>query len=228
MKKLITLFAVLGMVLALAPAAQADLPAWTDSIVGGYRIAFITAGTYVADQTDITTYDGYVEAEAQAAGSLVSDITGWKVIGATVGVTARSHTDTVGSGGANDVPIYDVNGNMIALGNEKFWGTTWAGWMLSNADSLLATLTKKPDGTNQGADRVFTGIYADGSPVLGSELGQLTVVDGDPRQVDLQWAQRGTSPHVVDNDYNGGLVLYALSPVLGVPTAPAGTVIMFK
>ena len=56
MKKMITLLAVLGMVLALAPTAQAGaLLAWTDGIVGGYRIMFVTTATYTAELTEMAT-----------------------------------------------------------------------------------------------------------------------------------------------------------------------------
>ena len=65
MKKLTTLFAVLGVVLALGPAAQAaPMVGPTDGYTGPYRIIFCTVTKYTAVETDITVYNARIEAAA--------------------------------------------------------------------------------------------------------------------------------------------------------------------
>jgi hypothetical protein len=220
MKKLITLFAIAGMVLALAPAAQAEFPE-----TGQYRIIFNTIGTYQAIPTAITTYAGYVEAEAQAAGSLVIGITGWKVIGSTVAVNARVNTDTVGSGGGNDVPIYNVNGVRVADGNAKLWATTEAGYLESNAESLLAQI-KHVNGNDPGyGNRTWSGTNPDGTTLTGSELGAATAGTADNRQVDWQWVTWWGADNGHPDANTDLRLLYGMSPVLGGPAGTAGTLI---
>jgi hypothetical protein len=217
-KKYVTglVIAVAGLVLALAPTAQADITL-QDGHTGPYRIAFNTTGHYTAISSTITEYDALVEAEAAGTSGDtidISDITGWKVIGSTVGMNARVNTDTVGSGGSNDVPIYNVNGVRIADGNATFWGTTAAD--PTNADSHLAHIDHV-NGTSQSfANRTWTGTLADGSTNTGNELGAATVGQADNRRLDWQWvAWWGTgNPNPNTHPY----LLYGLSPVInGVP-----------
>jgi len=132
-EKLITLFAIAGLVLALAPTAQADV-VLNDGHTDPYRIAFATdrfALTYVATSTDIATYNTAVNAAAAAsvggypAGPYAADIsdivTTWKCIGSTTTIDAKDNTDTATTGGATDVPIYNINGDRIADNNADFW-----------------------------------------------------------------------------------------------------------
>ncbi|MBT3296870.1 MAG: hypothetical protein HN383_16495 [Verrucomicrobia bacterium] len=237
MKKMIKLFAVLGMVLALAPAANAQ----TTSVVpfgyaGDYRIIFTTSGTYDAVPTDIATYNGRVQTAAAAtSGNAIdlSGVSGWKMIGSTAAMNAKANTGTLlsGDGGysaANDVPIYNVNGVRVADDNAALWGTSHAPYINyppywePQPDSLLAPILRIDGGVN-GA-RIWTGTAADGSSHVGNELGTpgagnvVSQGRGNGRY-DAAWISEGPNgnPNPSANPYNH----HALSPVL---TAVAPTV----
>jgi hypothetical protein len=128
MKKLITLFAVLGMVLALAPAAQAapvTNPASFNPVpLGNYRLMFVTTATTTGSSTDLA---GVYNPIAQTAGNDVLLGHTWTALVGSSTVSARTNTGAyvVGDGGlysaAIDVPIYTTNGTRIADNNAALW-----------------------------------------------------------------------------------------------------------
>jgi hypothetical protein len=172
--KTISILAIAGLVLALAPAAQAALLDWTSSVVGPYRIAFTADGTsYGASSSDITSYNTLVAAEAAG-----TDLNGlgatWNVIGSTQNVNARKNTGTYtlaldGAGlyvAADDVPIYTAAGVLIATGNSDLW------------DGSIAVAIAHIDGTpiipataGNGWDyhRVYTGTTSNGSSMTSGD-----------------------------------------------------------
>ena len=161
MKKTIVLLvvAVAGLVLALAPAAQAGLLDWTSSIDGGYRIAFVTETMSIATSTDITTYNTTVADDA--AGSTLLDALGatWNCIGSTETVSAKVNTGTtLTDGGATDVPIYTPAGVLLATGNADLW------------DGTILALMARRDGTAiDYIYRAFTGSDNDGTPATSGD-----------------------------------------------------------
>ena len=241
MKRMITLLAVLGMVLALAPAAQAAPVVPMDGYPGAYRIIFCTIGGYDAVSTDIAVYNGRVEAVAAAtAGQTydVSDITGWKMIGSTVGMNARVNTGTTltnGLAASGDVPIYNMLGVRVADDNAKLWNTTFGAYDDSNSGPGFYTFPTPDDhlafilhvnGNNPGyGNRTWTGTYAGGASNTGNELGAATVAQADNRQVDAGWVAEG--PGGNPSTQTGTYLHYGLSPVLRIPP-PAGTVFITK
>jgi hypothetical protein len=124
MKKLITLFAIAGMVLALAPAAQAALvsdpggiTAPAGLIVGDqYQLVFVSSTVRDASSSDIADYHAHVQSAADAAS-----------IGTGVGVTwkamASIDSPQVHCGNVVSVtePVYLVNGTKVA---DVFWSQT--------------------------------------------------------------------------------------------------------
>jgi hypothetical protein len=235
-KKYVTglVIAVAGLVLALAPTAQADITL-QDGHTGPYRIAFNTTGHYTAISSTITEYDALVEAEAQGTSGDtidISDITGWKVIGSTVGMNARVNTDTVGSGGSNDVPIYNVNGVRIADGNATFWNTTFGAYDEDNlgpgfytfptADDHLAFILHVNGNNPGGGNRTWTGTLAGGGTNTGNELGDITdnkVGQADNRQLDAKWATWGPAGNPSPNTHP--YLLYGMSPVINGVSEPS-------
>ncbi|MBT3297077.1 MAG: hypothetical protein HN919_20745 [Verrucomicrobia bacterium] len=235
MEKLIRLFAVLGVVLALAPAAQAGIVVPTDGYTGPYRIVFCTLGSYDALLTNVADYNARVEAEAASTVGLtydVSDITGWKIIGSTVGMNARTNTGTTATNGlaaSGDVPIYNVLGERVADGNAALWGTTLApyngippDYYVPNAESLLAVIALINGSTAGG--RTWSGTRTDGTTQTGNELGTVvlttqaypTVAQADARRKDAGWISWGGNgnPNTAAANYRH----YGLSPVVGGPT----------
>jgi hypothetical protein len=128
MKKLITLFAVLGMVLALAPAAQAapvTNPASFNPVpLGNYRLMFVTTATTTGSSPDLAVVYNPI---AQTAGDAVFAGHTWTAVAGNSTVSARANTGAyvVGDGAsysdAIDVPIYTANGNLVAANNAALW-----------------------------------------------------------------------------------------------------------
>jgi hypothetical protein len=74
-----------------------------------YRLVFVTADTYTAPSTSISYYNGVVNAEADSVAALEVLKTTWLGIGSTSTVNAIDNT-----GADPGVPIYDLNGDLIA------------------------------------------------------------------------------------------------------------------
>ena len=135
MKRSAILFAVLGMVLALASAAQAQIiTSPQDDYTGPYRLAFFTTDTFSPTNTDIEVYNDSVSLVATNVAELVA-LTGttWKAIASTETVNARANTLTVPSvdpvttlqptnyNSATDFPIYNLSGVRLADNNLDLW-----------------------------------------------------------------------------------------------------------
>ena len=135
MKRSAILFAVLGMVLALASAAQAQIiTSPQDDYTGPYRLAFFTTDTFSPTNTDIEVYNDSVSLVATNVAELVA-LTGttWKAIASTETVNARDNTLTVPSvdpvttlqptnyNSATDFPIYNLSGVRLADNNLDLW-----------------------------------------------------------------------------------------------------------
>ena len=242
MKKLITLFAIAGLVLALAPTAQAaPITAPGDTYAGDYRIAFVSNGKRGAGpSTDtIVAYNAFVTAEAAAVTELDALGVEWKCIGSTETIDAKVNTSTHTTGDANDVPIYTTTGQLIATNNADLW------------DGNIQNPISYDDGTaiplntdNSNPAETWTGTDADGASASdtvngGSYLGSGWAGDDTANYVryvrggytDGGWIS-GVSNH---DGYAGGsnpggpAILYhfmALSGLLGLP--PAGTVFIIQ
>ena len=128
MLKQTIIFAVIaGLVFALAPAAQAaPITAPGGGYPASYRLAFITNGTTDATSTDIADYNAFVTAAAAGVTEVNALGATWKVIGSTAAVSAKVNTGAllpadVGYSAANDVPIYNLDGDLLSLNNTGLW-----------------------------------------------------------------------------------------------------------
>jgi hypothetical protein len=216
MKKMITLFAVLGMVFALAPAAQAapvtDPALFTPVPTGPYRIVFATSSHPMADASrDMDDFDADVTAAANAVPALVALGTTWKCLGSTPTVDARDNTSTAGTGDANDVPIYTTTGLLVADDNADLWDGT-----IQNAIWLDDGTTP---GTGTGYENYqWTGSNADGTGATSGDGRQMSF-DGSIRvsrggKIDSSWIS-GVSIGSADTR---GARLYGISGVIqGIP-----------
>jgi hypothetical protein len=179
MKKLITLFAIAGLVLALAPAAQAaPITAPGDGYTGSYRLVFATSSHPMADSSrTMTDFDADVTAAANAVPALVALGTTWKCLGSTPTIDARDNTNT----NPNDetgIPIYTTTGLRVADDNADLWDGT-----IQNAIWLDDGTTS---GTSSGYENYqWTGSGSDGTARYGGSDGPLgsTYANG--------WATRG-------------------------------------
>ena len=219
MKKLITVFAVLGMVFALAPAVQADFPE------GPYRIAFVTTEN-ASGATDIASLNAWVTTQAQASGAVDDGGalgTTWNVIGATSAATdvrANTHTETTDT----DTPVYLVNGALFATTLADFWSGNVTEIDAGPQPQLDTLYITEMGIAHSGTSFIHTGLLSDAS--MGSGL------DGGGN-INQGGTNNGYSPFFGNNDTWGGSFgatsLFAISGVIGGdPPAPTATLLLLQ
>jgi len=213
-KQTIIFAAIAGLVLTLAPAAQADLPA--APVAGPYHWAFITSGHTQAMNTTIEYYDGFVQGLADTAGIGNTVGVDWVVIGAIDGMDAKDHAPISG-------PVFLLDGTKVADDATDMWD-----------GSLDHAIDRDENGNLKQNSWVFTGTAADGTEastqafadlpgkdwtgdchngaVLGD--GRRTVV-GDSFKSDIEWAQKYCQYWDESNP------VYALSEVIPEPATMA-------
>ena len=191
-KKKHVFMAVAGLVLVLAPTAQADLILPLDGATE-YRIAFKYSTGLAATSTSIDFYNGLVDTEGDA--EIVSD---WRVIASTSSIDAIVNTGTTATDGlaaSGDVPIYNTLGEKIWDGNTEMWdGTT------TPQGAIIFTLAGgHPGGAGVDYQRVWTGSFTDGTGQSGNELGNSTVTRGinfvAGHLNGTQWIDLGEAPN---------------------------------
>jgi hypothetical protein len=139
MLKTISILAIAGLVLALAPAAQAGITDFAIDNPTAWRIAFVTTSTTDASSSDITYYNGLVN----TAGALVSTTyapvgTTYKVLGSTLAADAINNTGTsLLTADPTNVPIYTTTGQRIATGNDALWAGTGIENVISYDDGTV-------------------------------------------------------------------------------------------
>ncbi len=173
-----------------------------------YRLAFVTSDSTTASSTDITTYDAFVQAAADAVPELNALGTTWQVIGSTATVDAITHTGT-GTGPGSTVPIYNFDAQLLANNGPDLWD-----------GELNDGLAFDETGARAGGEVVWTGTLSDGygwSPEVLGALGGFTLygVSGFRSEA---WTD-------VNAAANGqfSLHLYAISAPLTVPVPDPST-----
>jgi len=207
MKKLITLFAIAGMVLALAPTAQAAFPP-SDP----YRIWFVTDAATVATSTDIAYYNGL----ADAAGDTVLAGYEWKAVGGTAAISARDNTGALAVGdtgysAAIDVPIYTTSGELVSNNNAGLWSGT-----------LLTTLHMQSGGNPAFNQSIHVGFLAGGDiRAAGAGSGPLGNTGGFTVAGAIATRTAGNMYNNHTSTPDTELSLYALSEVINAVPEPA-------
>jgi hypothetical protein len=242
MKRLTPLFAVLGMVLALASTAQAQLAITNtpqDGHVGPYRLIFYTLDKTQTINTNINYYNVWVSYKAAEVPKLreFTNAT-WKAIVSTETVDARDNTETNPYNPEHESwPIYNLNGIRVADHNFDLWTrgqgepldaritTEWGSLTFPRNESYasIATGTAR-DGTAYTNSTVYDGYpnaWLGNYPGTNGPNGDGNrhvmrayqhLVNGDPNSSWIQ-GQEAYSPHLE--------CLMALSSVLG--GGPSGT-----
>ncbi len=176
-----------------------------------YRFAFVTSTTKDATSTDMTDYDTFVQAAADAS-SLGLGGAKWKALGSTIGLNSRAHTGTTAAGGG---AIFLVDGaTKVADNYNDFWDGS-----LDHAMSMDETGTVITSNTN-----VWAGMFPSGAPEatrhLGSIIpeagGQFKAHHGRATETGGYWAR------VYNAETSTPLRFYGLSDPLTVkdPTKP--------
>ena len=192
MKKLITLFAIAGMVLALAPAAQAaDIPLDNPLVPGGlivgntFQLVFVSSTTRDATSNDPADYDTHVQTAANAASTGVGDYT-WQAMvslnvplyhfGNEVSVAEAFYLvngTKVASAGAFLSQTHDAAINIDESGNTyngNVWtGTDWEGWRNNGG---LGTLGGNPTGVNSAYGK--SDVYLNATWAVDALVAQTT------------------------------------------------------
>jgi hypothetical protein len=239
MKKLITLFAIAGLVLALAPAAQAQVTL-SDGHTGDYRIIFVTLAAHGAKDQTITPYNTFVNAQGNDVLSTQTEPlnTSWTVVGSTKNTSAKVNTSTTGTGA--DIHLYtptttDGYYQRVAISYDDLWD--------GNIETAIQFGDGSVMGSNYGYDQ-WTGTESNGDTrptgADGSYLGSGTGGDGTAAQgrlitlargnyTDAGWIE-GPSDHDGDSPtFTKEMRFIGMSAVLSTePIPPSGTVIMFK
>ena len=230
MKKLITVFAVLGMVFALAPAAQADFPT-----TGEYRILFVTSAQPGAVAQNMTALNAWVTGLAQASGAVDDGGTlgtTWSVLGATSTVNVFANTGMALTGG---VETYLADGTLFASDYAQFWSNT-----VNQPNDTSNFLPDERGGTT--TQPVQTGLTTSGDGIdqapityVGHALDATSDIvhggaDKGYNSAKFPWFA-GADSVGPDTWYGnwGDVSLFAISGVIGgEPPAPTGTLILLK
>jgi len=189
--------AVAGLVLALAPAAQAGFTgqlgildeAWFEAnpINPGtgapwqtgdtYHLVFVTFGTHNGISTDIGVYNAFVQAAADAAGIGATESVTWYAIGSTVTVDAKDNAVV-------SAPVYNMSANMLPELVATNAGDMWDGDI--TGPILYAENREIPDyGTYPPAQYAWTG--SDPSGVADRPLGSAKPMVGQSNKADGEW-----------------------------------------
>jgi hypothetical protein len=203
MKKSKTILTVVAVALAVfAGSAQA-------TIVGPYRLAFITSTDPGATLSTIEEYNALVQGLADAAG-IGGDIE-WFVIGSTDLVDARDNTGTNPAVDGVGVPIYLVDEiTLVANNNADLW------------DHSIQHIINQTENGDTKSHWPFTGTYWDGTNAtgkvgtnsnagaLGTSLPETTQGNGSST-TDWVWRQMTNDPSAT------ALPLYAMSEIIPEP-----------
>jgi hypothetical protein len=207
----------LAATLGTAGAAQAD-PSLVVVVPPGlnpgdqYRLVFVTDGTRTATSTDINDYNTFVTNDVTPTSALAIALnaagltTTWKAIGSTQTVDARDNTGTNPS--STGVPIYLIDGNLVANNNNDMWD-----------GDILRNIDRTPIDISGLVGYVWTGSTSIGTHKPGFELGSLTTNNGligmgKSTLSDVGWIETDSL------DHDSRAHLYAMSGVLTAPGAP--------
>lgn len=170
-----------------------------------YRVLVVTDGARDALSPNISDYNTFVSADANAQDDLFDLSTRWRAVASTSAIDARDNTGTNATApGIQGVPVYLRNGTRIADNYDDLWD-----------GSLFAAANITASGVTT-ASLVWTGSIFDGTPrPIGQPgsfpLGNDPAFAGNPNQPSATWMGGSFV------DPSATLPLYALSDVLVVP-----------
>jgi hypothetical protein len=178
-----------------------------------YRLIFVTDDSYTATSSDIADYNFDVNTEADSVAALAALSTTWLDIGSTATVNA---IDNIGIDAG--VPIYDLNGDLIASDAGTGSGGLFSGGELMDGLGYDETGTLIP-----GSVSVWTGTYINGTPDDHNPLGTAgTVTAGSTGTTSGFWIAHHEQDPSTENR------LYAISETLTVPTPEPGSVALIS
>lgn len=175
-----------------------------------YHVMFVTTTRTTATSSDITFYDGIVQADADTAGIGTSiGLDGWKVAASTPTVDASTNVSTLFSSLTN-IPIYDQTGQRIANSYNDLWDNSILAPVDIDAYGNPVDLT-----THQV---VWTGSSGSGLGLNYAELGATLTGNsafGSVLYTDSTWM------YISSGSQSALRPLYALSPEITAVPVPA-------
>jgi len=215
MKKIITLFAIAGMVLALAPAAQAaDIDINNALVPDGlvaddtFQLVFVSSTTTTAESNLVADYDTHVQNAANAASTGVGDYTWQAMVSTDVPLVHAGNRMSITE------DVYLVNGTKVASAG-AWWSQTHDAPI--NIDEDGNTYTGNVwTGTDWEGWRNNGGLGTSGGNAGNSAYGKSDVY------LNATWAVDALQ------DQSTELPFYAVSEVLTVTGTVTGTLIMFE
>ena len=183
-----------------------------------YHLVFVTSTTRDATSADITVYDAFVQAAADAAGGGLQDIT-WLAIGSTPpgGVDAINHINVLG-------PVYRLDDTRVADNSADLWdGSLLAGISITEfGDSLLSDVWTGTNaaGIGENARSCFPGCT---SHELGT-TDKPQAAFGQSGLTDTRWIFQGRRGA---QDRDNSLSFYGISAALTVPVPEPSTLALF-
>lgn len=159
-----------------------------------YQLAFLSSAGTVATSGDISYYNAFVQALADAAGIGVSEGVSWAAIASTADVDANANAVV-------SARVFNMNGELVASGFADFW---------DGSHTVGVGIDYEEDGTGRSAN-VWTGSTTNGTEAVGFALGNERAIWGESVFASAGWIYHATQ--LTTTSYR----LYALSEVLFAP-----------
>ena len=136
-----------------------------------YRLMFLTADQTAGSSNDITTYNSFVNTEAQQNPLLPQN--GWTAIVSTPTNNAIDNTDggSTSSAAYTSDPVFMVNGSEVTTSLSDFFASAAFSAANNFSSSLIINpLTLDQNGSSAGG-YIWSGSNPDGSTATGNEMG---------------------------------------------------------
>ena len=137
-----------------------------------YRLMFLTADQTAGSSNDITTYNSFVNTEAQQNSLLPQN--GWTAIVSTPTNNAIDNTDggSTSSAAYTSDPVFMVNGSEVTTSLSDFFASAAFSAANNFSSSLIINpLTLDQNGSSAGGGYIWSGSNPDGSTATGNEMG---------------------------------------------------------
>ena len=234
LKHTILLAAVVGLVFALAPEAQAGTINQFDPLVPSalglndtFRLVFVTSPTTVATSNDINYYNKFVNdvannLEARTGSMFAAYGWSWSVMGSTPTIDARDNTNTTAGG----IPIYKVKVDDTLTFTKIVDSFLYQAYAGDSTIYLLNCIDIFESGQSTASRRVWTGNNVDGVGYANYELGDTAgtthnTIYGNTAAVNVNWTSEMHVPNST-NEYS----LYALSEPINIIPEPASLALL--
>lgn len=197
------LLLAVALPLAIASVSQAAVLTTPPGLDPGssYRIMFITTTTRNATSLNINDYNNFVDAAANANGSLLQPLGAtWKAIASVPGISGATNI-----GGVSSVPIYLMDGTLVANDTADLWDTT-----------IAHTINLTELGTTTTSQFAWTGTLSGGG-IDGFPLGYT----GDAQNRVTRGRTDTLIPHQwVQNSLTSKFTSYPMYGISSVLTTP--------